>query len=147
SIYDHVVRTNPAVSLLIVGDGPYREEYERTVKGRGWTNVHFIGYVQADQLHKYFAIADAFIFHTLYDPYGLVLAEAMASEVLVLSSIHAVSTHDLVEDGVTGFRIDPFDTEASARTVSTMSLMTPSERQSMTTNALARVQDSDVQHA
>jgi glycosyltransferase involved in cell wall biosynthesis len=144
AIYEQVIKTRPDVSLLIVGDGPYRGEYERMVKERGWTKVHFAGYVQAQELFRYLAIADAIIFHTLYDPYGLVVVEAMAAEVPVLSSVHAVSTHDLVEEGITGFRIDPIDAEASAFAINALLDMPLDQRQLIVKAAFSRVKSCDV---
>jgi len=144
AIYEQVIKTRPEVSLLIVGDGPYRGEYERMVKERGWPRVHFAGYVQAQELFRYLAIADAFIFHTLYDPYGLVVVEAMAAQVPVLSSVHAVSTHDLVEEGITGFRIDPIDAEASARAINALFDMPLDQRESIVKAAFLRVKSCDV---
>ena len=117
AIYERLLATHPDTSLIMVGDGPDRSRFEAQAKQQGWKHVHFIGFVQANDLPKYFAVSDAFIFHTLYDPFGLVLSEAMAAEVPVVSSIHAMATHDLVEDGITGFRIDPRNAESSADTI------------------------------
>jgi glycosyltransferase involved in cell wall biosynthesis len=111
AIYSQLLKTRPDAFLLIVGEGASRAEYEQTVRERGWNQVHFVGYVQANDLRRYLGIADLFVFHTRYDCYGLVSAEAMAAEVPVVASIHAASTADLIDEGVTGFRIDPYDTE------------------------------------
>ena len=84
AIYAQLLATHPKTSLLIAGDGPDRCHFEAITKQKGWQNVHFVGFVQANELPLYFAASDAFIFHTLYDPFGLVLSEAMAAEVPVI---------------------------------------------------------------
>lgn len=117
AIYANVLRSAPDLTLLIVGDGVERERLQAEARQRGWNRVHFFGFVQSDCLPQYLALADAFIFHTLYDAFGLVLSEAMAAGLPVISSIHAFATHDLVEEGITGFRIDPRETESSSSTV------------------------------
>ncbi|MBI3802945.1 MAG: glycosyltransferase family 4 protein [Nitrospirae bacterium] len=144
-IYQRVIASRPEASLLIVGDGPERALYEKEARERGWHNVHFVGFVQETELPRYLALSDLFIFHTLYDPFGLVLSEAMAAKVPVVSSIHAAATGDLIEEGVTGFRIDPRDTEAAAGTILNVLKRSPEERTAMTEAAYERVKECDIE--
>jgi len=144
-IYERLVSARPDVCLLVIGDGPERARYERQVLERGWRRVHFIGFVQPDELHHYLAIGDVFVFHTLYDPFGLVLSEAMAAELPVVSSIYASATRDLIEEGVNGFRIDPKDIEPSAAVILKVLEMTTEERAAMGRAAYARVLRFDVE--
>ncbi|NOS77002.1 MAG: glycosyltransferase family 4 protein [Nitrospira sp.] len=116
-IYRRVALVRPDVSLVILGDGPERASLERMVSDQRIPHVFFEGYVQAEELPQYFACADLFVFHTLYDAFGLVLSEAMAAELPVVSSVHAAATRDLVKEGVTGFSIDPHAADASAATI------------------------------
>ena len=144
NIYQAVVKQRPDVSLLIVGDGPDRAIHESYVRSQNWEHVHFLGFRQAEEVVKYLALADLFVFHTLSDPFGAVLSEAMAAELPVVSSIHAAATKDLVEDGVTGFRIDPLNAERSAETVLQALAMTSSERTAMGLAAYERVRCHDI---
>ncbi len=144
TIYRRLLAEQPDITLLIVGDGPERASYERYVREQGWTNVHFVGFVQAESLPQWLALADVFVFHTLFDPFGVVLTEAMAAGVPVVSSIHAAATHDLVEEGVTGFRIDPRQALASANTILRALALTPQERSSLTQAAWIRARECDI---
>jgi glycosyltransferase involved in cell wall biosynthesis len=56
-----------------------------------------------------------FAFPTLDDPFGIVLLEAAATALPVVASPYAGATLDLVEDGATGFILDPDDTAGWAR--------------------------------
>ncbi len=143
AIYERVLMTHPETSLLIVGDGADRSRFEALTREKGWKRVFFVGFIQAGDLPAYFAISDAFIFHTLYDPFGLVLSEAMAAEVPVVSSIHAMATHDLVEDGITGFHIDPRQAEASAQTLGHLFDMPAEQRARLVRSAYQRVLPCD----
>ncbi len=143
AIYERLIMTHPQTSLLIVGDGPDRPRLEAMTRQRGWNQVHFVGFIQARDLPRYFAVSDAFIFHTLYDPFGLVLSEAMAAEVPVVSSIHAMATHDLVEEGITGFRIDPREAELSAQTLRHLFDMSAEQRARLVRAAYQRVLPCD----
>ncbi|SDG51852.1 Glycosyltransferase involved in cell wall bisynthesis [Roseospirillum parvum] len=65
-------------SKVVVGDGPQLEELRRRHPG-----VRFVGARQGEDLAAHFAYADAFVFPSLTDTFGLVLLEALASGVPV----------------------------------------------------------------
>jgi glycosyltransferase involved in cell wall biosynthesis len=144
SIYEKIVMQRPGVSLIIVGDGPERPTYEAYVRSKNLRHVHFLGYRQVDEVVKFLALADVFVFPTLLDRFGAVLSEAMAAELPVISSIYASATTDLVDDGVTGFRIDPRNAERSAETVLHVLAMTFSERAALGREAYERVRCHDI---
>jgi UDP-glucose:(heptosyl)LPS alpha-1,3-glucosyltransferase len=54
------------------------------------------------EIERYYAAADAFVFPTTYDAFGMVLLEAMASGLAVFSSDRAGAA-ELIEDGADGF--------------------------------------------
>ena len=58
------------------------------------------------EVQKYFAAADVFVFPTIYEPYGMVIAEAMAAGVPTLTS-RCAGAADLIEHGRTGWLVDP----------------------------------------
>jgi glycosyltransferase involved in cell wall biosynthesis len=86
-----------------------------------------------------------FVFHTLYDPFGAVISEAMASKVPVVSSIYANSTGDLIDDGVTGYRIDPREARTSAETILTLLNLSEERRQALVTAASERIAKWDIE--
>lgn len=53
-------RREPAASLLIVGDGPYRARLERLAEDAPRGSVRFAGEVPDDELPRYYAAADVF---------------------------------------------------------------------------------------
>lgn len=106
--------TRGEVSLLIVGDGPQEEELQqRCIKFR-IQNVVFAGFQPRERLPEFYAMADVFVFPTLGDPYGLVVDEAMACSLPVISSSSAGEIRDRIEEGVNGFIVSPEDSEALA---------------------------------
>jgi glycosyltransferase involved in cell wall biosynthesis len=67
---------------VICGDGPQKDELQRECAARGLANrIHFIG--ARDNVVTVYAALDAYAFLSPYEPFGLVLAEAMASGVPV----------------------------------------------------------------
>jgi glycosyltransferase involved in cell wall biosynthesis len=93
--YDHV-------RLLVVGDGPERENLEAQVKhmniGR---KVYFTGMVEYKEIPGYLATSDIFVTPSSAETFGLSTVEAMAAGLPTLG-IDAPGTGDIIEDGITG---------------------------------------------
>lgn len=73
-------------SLLLVGDGPLREDL--TAGSADLGNVVFAGRIPYDEIAPYYASADAFVISTLEDNWSLVVPEAMACALPILSSTY-----------------------------------------------------------
>lgn len=109
--------TRRPVKLTIVGSGPEEAELKALVQSLGIPGVSFAGFMDQDQLPACYATADAFVFPTLEDPYGIVLLEAAASGLALVASEHAGATLDFVEDGESGLVFDPDDEHALAELI------------------------------
>jgi len=147
AIYEQVVADRPDASLLLVGDGPDRGRYEAHVRERGWRRVHFVGFVGQEMLSRYLALADVFVFPTLADTYGAVLAEAMAAEVPVVSSIFAAATADLVVDGVNGYSVVPTVHAAAADRILEILDRSDEERAAMGRAGYEAVKSTDIEES
>lgn len=100
----------PGIHLALIGDGPLRSDLAQQARERGLgAFVYFPGFAQLDDLVRWLAAADVFAFPTLEDTFGVVVNEAMAAGLPVVSSIYAGATRDLVHDGENGFAVDPTD--------------------------------------
>lgn len=102
------------VSLLLLGDGPEVEKLRQTCTTHGIRNVIFAGFKQKPELPRYYAMADVFVFPTLGDPYGLVVDEAMACSLPVISTGAAGEIRDRIEEGVNGYIVPPEDSSILA---------------------------------
>ena len=103
-----------AVSLLLVGDGPEETKLKQTCVERNIRNVIFAGFKQKPELPRYYAMADVFVFPTLGDPYGMVVDEAMACSLPIISTSAAGEIRGRVEDGINGYIVPPEDSVALA---------------------------------
>lgn len=63
-------------------------------------NVQFLS--PTDRIEKYYAAADAFVFPTTYDAFGMVILEALAMDLPVFSS-NCAGAAELITHGVDGF--------------------------------------------
>jgi glycosyltransferase involved in cell wall biosynthesis len=95
--------------LTLVGDGPSRRALERQVATLGLgERVTFAGPVGDDQMPGFYARADVFCLPTFAEGLPIVLMEAMATELPVVTTPVA-GIPELVEDRVTGRLVPPSD--------------------------------------
>ncbi|MBI5571769.1 MAG: glycosyltransferase [Desulfomonile tiedjei] len=76
NVFRRLVETVKDVSLVIVGDGPYRQVMQEALEG---TPCLFTGYLEADSLAPIYASCDLFVFPSTTDTFGNVVLEAQAS--------------------------------------------------------------------
>jgi glycosyltransferase involved in cell wall biosynthesis len=110
------------VSLLLVGDGPDEARYRSHCLEAGLRNVVFAGFQQQGDLPRLYASSDVLVFPTLGDPNGLVVEEAMASQLPVISSDAAGDIRSRVPDGVAGYVVPVGDPTALAERMSALAL-------------------------
>jgi glycosyltransferase involved in cell wall biosynthesis len=97
------------VGLVFVGDGADRSELMRRAARIAPGTIQFPGFVHREGLPEFYALADALIFPTHSDTWGLVVNEAMASGLPVIVTSVAGCAADLVQDGWNGFVVPPGD--------------------------------------
>jgi len=90
------------MGLVFVGDGAARSALRQRAAAINRGRIQFVGFAQREQLPAYYALADVFVFPTHTDPWGLVVNEAMACGLPVISSDAAGCAADLVESGWNG---------------------------------------------
>ena len=99
------------VTLLVVGKGP-AEKYRRMIKKQ---RVIFCG--PRKEIERYYAAADVFVFPTVYEPFGNVHLEALASGLPVITTRQSGAA-DILEDGKNGFVVQgPEDAGAISRRI------------------------------
>jgi len=103
--------SDPDVGFIIVGSGPEEKKLKTYCIQNKIQNVIFEGFYQQDKLYKYYALADIFIFPSFYDIWGLVINEALAGGLYVLSSKYAGASYDLIKEGWNGEIFDPNNIE------------------------------------
>lgn len=105
------------VGIYIVG-GEATEEYRKMKEELGLSNVHFLGFQKKDVLAKFYKAADLFVLPTREDIWGLVINEAMAYGLPVITTNRCVAGLELVEDGVNGYIVPVEDEKALAEKIS-----------------------------
>jgi N-acetyl-alpha-D-glucosaminyl L-malate synthase BshA len=117
------IRQHVPARLLMVGDGPDFVDATALARSLGVADaVQFLG--EQDQVVPLLSVAHAFLLPSSQESFGLAALEAMACEVPVIAS-RIGGLPELVEEGVTGFLLDPNDVEGMAR--SGIALLTDEE--------------------
>lgn len=98
------------VSLLVVGSGPKDSDCRRLAVRRG-IRAHFAGHQEQAKLPFYYGSSDVLVLPTRSDPWGLVVNEAMASGLPVVTTDAAGCSVDLVQDGANGYVYPAGDVE------------------------------------
>jgi glycosyltransferase involved in cell wall biosynthesis len=108
--------------LVILGDGEERHILERLIANLKVPDVSLPGFRQVEELPGYYGLASAFIHPALQEQWGLVINEAMASELLVLVSENCGCRPNLVIEGITGYSFKPDDIQFIAQLLVRVSL-------------------------
>ncbi len=92
----------PNCKLLIVGDGPERENLETLAKDLGIKeSVVFIGEKPWSKIGKYYQMGDVFVGASLTETQGLTFAEAMAAEIPVVAK-YDKNLDGIIQDKING---------------------------------------------
>lgn len=110
--------TDKSIGLVVVGNGGEKERLIKQAEELGINDrVEFKGFLEGEDLYRCYADNAAFVLPTREDCFGLVTLEAMCAHLPVISSKYADGARDLVENGVTGVIVDPYDEKAFAKVI------------------------------
>jgi glycosyltransferase involved in cell wall biosynthesis len=115
--------------LLIAGDGPLRQSIERLAAERGISEkVRFLG-IRKD-IPQLMAAADAYVMSSAWEGLPMVLLEAAASALPIVSTAVGGNT-EIVHDEVNGFLVPASNSEALADAMQRMEHLPAESRLSM----------------
>jgi len=141
-------RDVPQALLRIAGDGADRLRLEGLAADLGLRDaVEFLGFVEPAALARLYRASAVFAFASLHDTFAAVIPEAMAAGAVVAASTHAAATGDLIEDGVTGFRIEPQQPAETAAVLRCAIGLDPAERERIVAAAARRVERVDAERS
>jgi glycogen(starch) synthase len=108
-----VARRLRNVRFVVAGTGSAEAELKRQARRLGLTrHGSFLGWVGDDMLHSLYRVSDLCIVPSIYEPFGLVALEAMASGCLCLVADTGGLREVVPGDGEVGHRFPSRDAEA-----------------------------------
>ena len=126
---------DPDLGIYIVG-GETTDEYRKLREELGLYNVHFLEFQKKERLALLYKSADLFVLPTREDIWGLVINEALAYGLPIITTDRCVAGLELIEDGVNGYVVPVGDAEALAEKIKAV---LASDREAMGKAALEKV--------
>ncbi len=99
-----LMKNNPKVKFVMVGDGPYLKELKEIYKNK----IIFTGFLEGKDLSIAYASSDYFLFPSTTETFGNVILEAMASGLIPLVADKGASQENIINH-ITGFVIENND--------------------------------------
>lgn len=116
--------------LLIGGKGRDGEQLKQLITTLNLDDyIQLIGFIAEEEKAQHYAMADIFTFHSYHEGLGIVIIEASACGLAVVTT-RAGGTVDVVKEGKTALLTEPGDPQALADSI-IMLLKDPSKRESM----------------
>lgn len=111
---EQVLAGCPNAKFVIAGQGPMQEQLRHLAEpliARG--KLDFVGYADDQMRNELLRVASAAVFPSLYEPFGIVALEAMASGTPVIVS-GTGGFQEIIQHGVDGFTVLPGDVPSLA---------------------------------
>ena len=107
--------------LIFVGDGPLRRDLESEARLLGVADrARFLGFVNQSGLPETYSAANILVLPSEYEPFGVVVNEAMLCGCCAVVTDRVGARFDLVREGETGFVYHVGDVDALARILATL---------------------------
>jgi len=115
-----IKKSIPDACLYIAGAGKEEAKLKNLVKELNVEgNVKFLGFITEEEKYAYYKSIDIFVLPSLFEPFGIVLLEAMAcGKPIVASNVGGIPY--IVEDGKTGLLFESENVEDLAEKIVTL---------------------------
>ena len=133
-------------TLLLVGNGTQKEEYEKIIAENKQSNVIIFPFKERNELFDLMKCADGFITLSTEDIYGHTTNEALAMGLPVLSSDKVVGSLHLIKDGENGFIVDLLENNDIIDKIKLLKTLSPTKAiETARDNTIEKMVDSMVE--
>jgi len=138
--FKEVLSKNPDAKFIIVGNGPSKKYLEHKVSEAGLTNIFFTGWISHIKKLKLLKQSSFLVLPSVFEGFGIVVLEAYAcGKTVIVSKIMPLT--EIVENGVDGLTVPPFDTKAWANAMIYL-INNPNDAHNMGKRGLKKVMQS-----
>ena len=128
--------------LLVIGDEP-TEEMLSLKENLELCNIFFCGFKNKEELSNYYKASDLFVLPTREDIWGLVINEAMAYGLPVITTNRCVAGRELIDNGINGYLVPVNNIDALSNCINTALYGNLKE---MATSCLNRIKDYSIEN-
>lgn len=122
--------------LFIVGGGP-NDECQNVLAKYNLQHIHFVPFMNKEYLAEYYKAADLFVLPTRYDIWGLVINEAMAYGLPVITTNMCNAGLEMISEGNNGYIVPAEDEESLSEAIS--KVLTIDDKEKLGRNSLERI--------
>lgn len=112
-VFKKIVEKNINTHLVIIGDGPEKDNLLQLVKSFAIPNIHFAGKIQKRLMPHAYSDASAFIFASVTEVHPLVVLEAIGAGLPIIA-VNDLAFSNVVKNGINGFSL-PLDEDLFAK--------------------------------
>jgi len=112
NVFKDLATDNEALYLLIVGHGDYEEELKRISSNH--PRIVFTGNIEYERIHEAYFASDLFVLPTYDDPWGLVINEALACGLPVITTTASGASLEIIDKRSV---VDPGDKDALSKRI------------------------------
>ncbi len=112
-----ILKHEPQIKFVISGKGPNLDSLKSQARFLGVEDrIYFTGFISDEERNKLYQAADLAVFPSLYEPFGIVALEAMATKTpVIVSDVGGLS--EFVNNGENGLKVTPNNTGQLAEAI------------------------------
>ena len=126
----------PEWKLKIVGEGEEKEYFLKRIKELKLQRIELHNFTT--DIGKYYNEASIYLMTSVFEGFGLVIAEAMSYGVIPFAFNSFESLYDIVENGKDGYIINAFDTNEFANSIERFVNLPEDDKTTMRNNAIIK---------
>ncbi len=120
--FERLVASGANVRLLLVGREADLPKFMEVVSPDAQSKIHYEGFQAPERLPEYFGKCDVFVLPSRQDGWGVVINQALAAGLPIITSNAVVAGLDLVETGNNGMCVPANDVDALYQAMRTLAL-------------------------
>ena len=110
--FDRLIARGFNVRMLLVGREADLPNFMKMVSPAARVRINYEGFQPPERLPEYFGRSDVFVLPSRHDGWGVVINQALAAGLPIITSDAVGAGLDLVENGINGIRVAAADVEA-----------------------------------
>jgi glycosyltransferase involved in cell wall biosynthesis len=127
--FDRLIALGFDARLLLVGREADLPKFLAKVRPATRLRIRYEGFQAPERLPEYFGMADVFVLPSRYDGWGVVINQALAAGLPIITSDAVGAGFDLVENGINGLRVIADDVDVLYRAMEMLALSPTLARQ------------------